>query len=173
MGRELSPTLEDYLEAIYRIEEEKRVARPRDICEAQGVAGSTVTAALRSLADKGLVNYEPYEFITLTGKGREKAERLVAGHRIIQGFLEEILGLEPQQADATACGMEHVVEGDALERFVCFLAFMRRHSPEGARCLEDFREFVKEGAEGRSCRECVEEYMEELKTGKQHGSEAT
>mgnify|MGYP001024928742 CR=1 FL=1 len=162
MAVELSRTLEDYLEAIYRIEQQKRVARPRDICEAQGVAGSTVTAALKSLADKALVNYEPYGLVTLTQKGRERAERLAVRNRIIRGFLEEILDLTPQQAESTACGMEHAVDERVLQRFVCFLAFMRRHCREGARCLEKFREFVARGAQDRSCRQCIEEYMEEL-----------
>jgi len=162
MAKQLSGTLEDYLEAIYRIEQQKRVARPRDICEAQGVAGSTVTAALKSLSDKDLVNYEPYGLVTLTERGRKQAESLAVRHRIIRDFLEEILDLPPRQAESTACGMEHAVDERALQRFVCFLAFMRRHCPQGARCLEKFREFVDEATEGRTCRECIEDYVKEL-----------
>jgi len=163
MGKELSATLEDYLRSIYNIERKKRVVRPRDICEAQGVAASTVTATLRSLARKKLVNYEPYEVTTLTERGRIWAERLAMRHRIIRDFLEKILGLNATQADATACGMEHAVHSEALERFLCFLAFVKRHSEEGTRCLEDFRRFLEEGAEEASCSECVEAYMEDLK----------
>ena len=169
MKKVLSATLEDYLETIYLLEERKRVARPRDICEAQGVASSTVTAALRSLADKGLVNYEPYELITLTDEGRERAEELVTRHRIISDFLENVLGLEADQADATACGMEHAIDSEALERFVCFLAFMEPHSPDGAKSLERFRRFIKEGAGGQTCKECVEEYMGSLRQASQVG----
>jgi len=167
MDQDLSPTLEDYLEAIYRIEREQRVARPRDISRAQNVAGSTVTAALQSLAEKGLINYEPYELITLTDEGRERAEELAIRHRIIRDFLENVLGLEAERADATACGMEHVIDREALERFVCFLAFMRPHSPDGAKSLERFRRFIKEGADGQTCKECVEEYMESLRRASQ------
>jgi len=163
MDEGLSSTLEDYLEAIYRIEADKRVARPRDICKAQGVAASTVTAALQSLAGKGLVNYEPYELVTLTEEGKARAERLVMRHLIIRDFLEKILGLAPEQADATACGMEHAVQPEALDRLVCFLAFMRSHSAEGGRCLEDFQTFVKERDQGRGCKECVAKYMEEVR----------
>ena len=163
MDQDLSPTLEDYLEAIYRIEREQRVARPRDISRAQKVAGSTVTAALQSLAEKGLINYEPYELITLTDEGRERAEELTTRHRIIRDFLENVLGLEAERADATACGMEHVIDREALERFICFLAFMRPHSPDGAKWLERFRRFINEGADGLTCKECVEEYMESLR----------
>ena len=157
---ELSSTLEDYLRAVYRIESKKRVARPRDICELQGVAASTVTAALRSLADKGLINYEPYEVITLSEAGRTRAERLVARHRIIRDFLEGILGFELERSDAIACGMEHAIDEDGLQRLVCFLAFMKQHSEEGRRCLAHFREFVRGKQGQQSCEQCVREYME-------------
>jgi len=163
MVRELSSTLEDYLETIYRIEKKKRVARPRDISRAQNVAGSTVTAALQSLAQKGLINYEPYEVITLTEDGRKRADQLFVRHNIIEDFLKNILGLEAERAAATACDMEHAVDQEALECFVCFLAFMKRHSPDAAKWLDDFRHFVDEGVNGRSCKECVKEYMKELR----------
>jgi len=159
MDDELSPTLEDYLRAIYRIERKQKVARPKDISRVQEVASSTVTAALQSLADKGMVNYEPYELITLTEEGRSRAEQLAIRHHIVRNFLEDILALEPQQAEATTCDMEHAVNRQALERFVCFLAFIRRRSPEGTEWLQAFRRFVREGDQGRSCEECVQEYV--------------
>ena len=162
MATELSPTLEDYLRAVHRIESEQRVARPRDIGRVQNVAASTVTAAIHSLAEKGLINYEPYGLITLTEAGRTTAQQLADRHLIIKDFLQKILGLGPDRAESTACGMEHVVDSEALERFLCFLAFMERHCPAGSRCLKDFRQFIKKGADGRSCRDCLDEYMRAL-----------
>lgn len=162
MDEELTPTLEDYLQAIYRIEREQKVARPKDISAAQNVASSTVTAALQSLADRKMVNYEPYELITLTDKGRAKAEQLSSRHHIVRNFLGDILGLDAQQAEATACEMEHAVDPRALERLVCFLAFIQRPSPAGVNWLDAFRRFIQEGAAGQSCKECVKEYMKAL-----------
>jgi len=162
MPEELSSTLEDYLAAIYRIEEEKKVARPRDISKAQNVARSTVTAALQRLADKDFINYEPYEVVTLTEKGRKEAKGLVARHRIISDFLGNILGVPEESTEETTCGMEHAIDPEVLEGFVCFLAFMRRYSLTSSRLLADFRKFAEKGAKGRICRKCVEEYMGEL-----------
>lgn len=162
MNQELSPTLEDYLETIYRIEREKRVARPRDICRAQNVAASTVTAALQSLAEKGLINYEPYEVITLTNQGQKRGKDLATRHRIIQDFLENVLDLETGRADATACRMEHLIDREALERFICFLAYMRSHSRDGANWLKSFRRFIREGTGELTCKECVDEYMKSI-----------
>jgi len=160
---ELSSTLEDYLEAIYRIETERRVARARDICRAQGVAASTVTAALQSLAQKGLINYEPYESVTLTRKGRRRAARLHLRHCILRDFLENILGLKRSRADVAACGMEHALDSQALERLTCFVAFMRSHSPQGRACVEEFRRFAQDGAGRAVCKRWMESYAAALK----------
>ena len=162
MVQELSSTLEDYLEAICRIEQKKSFARVRDIAHALGVANSTTTAALQSLHQKGLINYEPYEPVTLSPEGRERSEQIVLRHRIIEDFLENVLDIPPERADSIACGMEHAIDREALQRFVCFLAFIKQHSPDGANWLGQFRHFVKEGADGKTCTECVEAYMKAL-----------
>ena len=162
VDQELTPTLEDYLRVIHRIERARKVARPKDVAGAQNVASSTVTAALQSLAERGMINYEPYELITLTDRGRDRAEQLAVRHHIVRNFLEDILGVEVPQAETTACRMEHAVGGQTLDRFICFLAFIRRHSPGGVSWLEDFRRFVQSGSGGQSCEECVKEYMETL-----------
>jgi len=162
VDEKLTPTLEGYLHAIYRIERQQKVARPKDISQAQNVASSTVTAALQSLAERGMVNYEPYELITLTDKGRERAEQLATRQHIVRNFLQDVLGLEARQAETTACDMEHAVDRQALNRFVCFLAFIQRHPPARVDWLDAFRRFIQEGADGQSCDECVKEYMDAL-----------
>jgi len=159
MAPELSATLEDYLEAIYRLEQERHFARVRDISAALHVAKSAVTTALHSLSDKGLVNYEPYEPVTLSAEGRERAGRIVLRHRVIEDFLRNVLGLEPERADSIACGMEHSLDRDALGRFVCFLAFVVRRREEGESWLEEFQRFMREGTGEKTCRQCMEEYM--------------
>lgn len=164
MRQQLTSTLEDYLEAIFRIQREKRFARVRDISGALNVAKSAVTAALRSLSEKGLVNYEPYEPVTLSSEGRERAERIALRHRIMGDFLNNVLGLEPQQADSIACGVEHAIDRDALERFVCFLAFVGRQREEGQSWLDEFQRFIREGVDDRTCQECIQEYLQSVGT---------
>jgi DtxR family Mn-dependent transcriptional regulator len=65
----LSENLEDYLETILSLEKTNKVARVKDIAEKMGVLRGSVTGALKSLVEKGFINYEPYSYITLTKKG--------------------------------------------------------------------------------------------------------
>lgn len=167
----LSPTLEDYLEVIWGLEQQKGFARVRDIAEAMGVANSTGTAALQTLHEKGLVNYKPYEPVTLSAAGREKSDSIVLRHRIVEDFLVNVLDIAPERAEPIACGMEHVVDREALQRFICFLAFIKQHSPGGIDWLGQFRQFIKEGTDDQTCRECVEAYMEQLQQPSQGNAE--
>ena len=68
--RNLSSSLEDYLEAIFNLTARNDVARSKDIADSLNVAKSSVTGALRTLAEKQLVNYKPYGYVTLTPPGR-------------------------------------------------------------------------------------------------------
>ena len=124
---QLSASLEDYLETIYHIVQDKQAARAKDIVERMGVHNSSVTQALRSLSDKGLVNYAPYDLVTLTDEGLGVAQDVVDRHRALRSFLMEVLGLDEQRAEADACRMEHDISDEALDRLRRLMEFRREH----------------------------------------------
>ena len=129
MAATLSESLEDYLEAIFHIVEQKRAARATDIGERMGVKASSVTGALRALAQRGLVNYAPYDIVTLTARGEAVAEEIVHRHEVLRDFFVDVLGVEPETADAAACGMEHHV-GKVVLRRLSYLARFVAGCPE-------------------------------------------
>jgi DtxR family transcriptional regulator, Mn-dependent transcriptional regulator len=159
MTKQLSATLEDYLGVVLRFQREKRFARVSDIAAALGVAKSAVTAALQSLASRDLINYQPYEPVTLTEEGEQQAEDILVRHQIILDFLRNVLAIDAREADSIACEMEHAINAAALEKFVCFLAFIGTRSGKGKTWLTEFQRFAKSGAEGRTCKECIKEYL--------------
>lgn len=140
---ELSATLEDYLEAMARVIAEKGTARVRDIAEALSVHKSTVTAALRSLSEKGLVDYAPYEIATLTSKGEEVARRIVHRHEVIRSFLVQVLSVNEERAEANACRMEHDLDREVLERLHLFAEFVKRCPHCGQERLQAFQEYYE------------------------------
>ena len=158
----LSSTLEDYLEAIFRIEKVKRAARVKDISHYLGVAKSTVNAALKSLATKGLIDYEPYQLIMLTKKGCERAKEIVIYHEVMRHFLQDVLALDEERAERIACEMEHAVDRDVIERFACFLAYIENLGAEAGAWIHEFREVVGKRPQGKACKMIVKKYMERL-----------
>lgn len=117
----LSASLEDYLEAIYHLVREGRVARVRDIAARLNVQMPSVTGALRSLAAKDLVNHDPYSYVTLTPEGERIARDMVRRHEVLTGFLSNFLGLDAAAAERNACAMEHAIEPLVLTRLVAFV----------------------------------------------------
>ena len=93
----VSASLEDYLEAIHVTVEAKGAARAKDIVNHMGVHNSSVTQALRSLSDKKLINYAPYDVITLTDSGRRIAVDVLKRHETLHAFLVKVLGLPGDQ----------------------------------------------------------------------------
>ena len=140
---QLSPALEDYLETLSRIISEKRVARVRDIAANLGVHKSTVTAALKSLAEKGLVDYSPYEVTTLTGQGQKLADEVVRRHQQIREFLAEVLGVDEGVADANACRMEHIMDKEVLERLAALAVVVQESRRHGRELLPDLSDYMR------------------------------
>jgi DtxR family Mn-dependent transcriptional regulator len=95
----LSSNMEDYLEAIFHISAEKQAARAKDIADRVQVNKSSVTGALRSLSEKGLVNYAPYDIITLTAKGKKLAAEIVRRHEALKEFFIKILLIDKDEAE--------------------------------------------------------------------------
>ncbi|HOX26850.1 MAG TPA: metal-dependent transcriptional regulator [Candidatus Krumholzibacteria bacterium] len=139
---QLSASLEDYLEAIYHIVESKQAARAKDIVDRLGVHNSSVTQALRSLAEKGLVNYAPYDLVTLTEDGQTAAAGVVERHAALRSFLVEVLGLDSKLAEADACRLEHGMSQDVLERLRLMMAFRHRHPGTAVRWDGNQGDFV-------------------------------
>ena len=112
----LTPSLEDYLEAILQLEEKNRVARVKDIAEKLSVQMPSVTGALKNLKGKGLIDYEKNSFINLTEQGKEIAETILKKHHILVSFLEKGLLIEPGKAEEEACKIEHSIDLDTARR---------------------------------------------------------
>jgi len=145
VAQELSESLEDYLEAIYHIVSDKQAARATDISKRMNVNPSSVTGALRSLAEKGLVNYAPYDIVTLTAEGAEAGRRVVHRHEVLRDFFTQVLAVDDDLANKAACGMEHHVGREVLGRLGCLARFIEVGSQsDGGQWLGRFLEFCRE-----------------------------
>lgn len=120
----LTATLEDYLEAIFNLCRFDNAARSRDIAESLNVHKSTVTAALKSLGQMRLINYAPYEAVTLTLEGRKLAEDVVRRHSALKNFFVDVLKVDAEQAEKAACGMEHSIPREIVEKLARFVIAM-------------------------------------------------
>lgn len=159
----LSASLEDYIEAIYHIIEEKLVARSKEIAARLGVSRASVTEALRALSKKGLINYEPYEAITMTEKGRKVAEDVIFRHDSLKRFFIEVLALDEQIAEDGACRVEHAAPPEVISRMISFIEFMQ-HCPRGGdELMKGFASYCENGKTTLDCSDCVANCLDQVK----------
>jgi DtxR family Mn-dependent transcriptional regulator len=168
----LTPTMENYMEAIYNLDNEKRVVRVKDIAKRLGVKMPTVTNMLKTLNDRGLVNYERYEYLELTGKGENVGKEIDRRHHILREFLTDILGIDFDKADEEACRLEHAVGAATMDRLLAFMEFIQSCPRTGENWLERFEEFRAHGRNTARCLEHMkafadkfEDRMKDIETG--------
>jgi len=117
---ELTSNMEDYLEVILNLQQEQRVARVKDVAQRLNVKMPSVTGAMKGLAEKGLVNYERYSYLTLTAAGEKIAREIGERHKTFYSFLTEILKLDHNTAELDACRLEHATSRKTFLRIKDF-----------------------------------------------------
>ncbi|MBN1360612.1 MAG: metal-dependent transcriptional regulator [Sedimentisphaerales bacterium] len=121
----LSASLEDYLAVIFWIAAGKGAARVKDVAKRLQVKAASVTGAFQTLAEKQYVNYRPYEPVTLTREGFERAARVVQRHHALRQFLTETLGIDEASAENAACRLEHDIPSPIAQRLVAFNEYVK------------------------------------------------
>ena len=165
----LTASMEDYLEAIFHIIAEKQAVRPKDIARRLKVSNSSVTGALRSLADKELINYAPYDVITLTASGKAFAKDVIRRHEVLRDFFVKVLAVEESDADKAACRMEHSIPKLILERFIQFAEFVEVCPRGGAKWVAGFGYRCDHEGTQENCERCISVILEELKKQRLQG----
>lgn len=117
----LTASLEDYLEVIFNLLQEKDAVKPIEVSKNLGVGKSSVSEALRNLAQKELINYAPYGVITLTPKGEKLAKEVALKHEVLTFFLTDVLNIEREEAVENACRIEHTISQNVYDQLVKFL----------------------------------------------------
>jgi len=152
----LTSVMEDYLEAISELDQEKKAVRVKDIAKRMDVKMPTVSSMLRTLNDRGLVHYEKYEYVELTRDGERVGQEMRRRHEILLKFLTEILKIDHATADREACEMEHVLSPSTLDSLTDFMDFIQHCPRAGESWLHFFEEYRVHGYQPDRCRERCE-----------------
>jgi DtxR family Mn-dependent transcriptional regulator len=114
------PPLEEYLEAIWELEEEgTRVIQAR-LAEHLGHSPPSVSEMVRRLRSEGWVEVRD-RALHLTPKGRDRAVSVVRKHRLAERLLTDVIGLPWHKTHIEACRWEHVISDEVEERLVALL----------------------------------------------------
>jgi len=153
--KDLSETEEDYLRAIYDLTEEKGYATVSDIASRLHVRPPSVTDMVKKLSSEDYLIYIAYKPIVLTEKGRKAAEDMAHKHIVLRDFLK-IIGIDEEIAEEDACGIEHHLHKETINRLTKFVEFVEK-APRHPRWLEHFEEYIATGKLPEGCSEESEE----------------
>src|SRR5829696_4938261 len=110
-------TVEDYLKCILLEQRDpESLVSMGQVSVALKVAPGTVTAMVKTLADSGLLSYEPYSGVRLTDPGRQLAVHVLRRHRLIELFLVKVMGMDWSEVHGEAEELEHAVSDRLIER---------------------------------------------------------
>lgn len=112
-----TPSMEDYIEQIYILIEEKGYARVSDIAENLSVHPSSVTKMVQKLDKDEYLVYEKYRGLVLTQKGKKIGKRLVYRHDLLEQFLR-VIGVKEEHIYEDVEGIEHHLSWESIDRIV-------------------------------------------------------
>ena len=136
-GRDIS-RLEDYLETIYHLVQDKGCASTVEIAEGLQVSPSSVSSMLKNLANGGYLAYEPYRGMKLTERGEKVAVSVISRHRVISEFLS-MIGVAEEEAQHDAGGIGHHVLPTTVHRIEKLVEFLRKDG----RSLSAIRDYTR------------------------------
>ena len=131
--------LEDYLEAMYNLNQEKGYVSTSDIAERLEVRPPTVSSMVSNLTRKGFLEHEPYRGMRLTPAGEKVAKSVIKRHQVISGLIS-MLGVDAETAYVDTEGIEHHVHPSTLRRFEKLAEYLR----ENPSVLKAIRDYVQE-----------------------------
>jgi DtxR family transcriptional regulator, Mn-dependent transcriptional regulator len=112
----LTAPVEDYLKAIYDLQQGGEAATTNALAERLALAPASVSGMVRRLASQGLLEHEPYRGARLTAAGRIAALRTVRRHRVLESYLATVLGVPWDDVHAEAEQLEHAASDALIDR---------------------------------------------------------
>lgn len=134
-----TPSMEDYLEKIYKLIDEKGYARVSDIAEGLEVHPSSVTKMIQKLDKDNYLVYEKYRGLVLTSKGQKMGKRLVDRHQLLEEFLT-LIGVDEQYIYQDVEGIEHHLSRDSITSISTLTEYFKRDAGR----LQDLMNLKKE-----------------------------
>ena len=112
----ISRAIEDYLKAIYQSTSNEDKVPTSTLAQQMHCSPASVTNMLQKLSELKLVEYEPYQGVTLTPSGSKVALEILRHHRLIELYLADVLGYSWDKVHEEAEQLEHVISEEFEER---------------------------------------------------------
>lgn len=117
----VTPAIEDYLKAIYTLQQQEGVVSTSMLGEQRGFKPGSVTGMIKKLAEMNLVQHTPYQGVQLTPAGERIALEVIRHHRLLELYLVEALGYSWDEVHDEAEKLEHHISEKLEARIAAHL----------------------------------------------------
>jgi DtxR family Mn-dependent transcriptional regulator len=117
----ISPSLEDYLKAIFKLQTTNQMVRVTDLAEELHVAKPSVNRAVQKLVKQNLLLHRYYGPLELTESGKKQAVILNERHQLLRYFFHKILEVDRLTAERDACALEHYISMATMDKLINYL----------------------------------------------------
>ena len=114
--KKITSNIEDYLEAIFRIEDNRGIVRVKEISQVLGVTYPSTSGILKKMESMGLVEHERYGYVKLTDEGGRVARDIIRREQVLCRFFKDVLLIDDDKAVKHACRMEHFMDDSTTHR---------------------------------------------------------
>lgn len=153
-SRELTPSHEHYLRAIWEVRSERGYARLTDVARALEIALATLSVGLRPLEKRGLVAHDEARFLVLTAEGERLAREVHHRHSVLRKFLATVLHVPAELAEHEACLIEHDISDTTTERLVDLLKLLEEDGELGKMLHERLDHYHRSCEPSGACSTC-------------------
>ncbi len=141
--RDMSPSLEQYVEAIADLLTRGKVCSVSEIAQQVQVSRPAASRAVRELAEQDLVEHKAYSYVDLTPKGQSIARKLASRHVVLHEFLRDVLLFDDAEANTEACRLEHQLDDSFIQRAGELSGFFAANPEALAKWQKRFRRAIK------------------------------
>ncbi len=127
----LSQSIEDYIKAIYKLQEHNTSVTTNDLAKKMNVSAASATNMVKKLAEMNLAEHTSYKGVTLTEAGTKIALEIVRHHRLLELYLQQALGYTWDKVHEEAEHLEHHISEEFEDRINDFLG-NPQYDPHGA-----------------------------------------
>jgi Mn-dependent DtxR family transcriptional regulator len=161
-ANEVTHSMAHYLTTLLKLHEERGYARVSDVAKELDVTKGSVSVQKKHLKELGYVIEDENKFLRLTGEGMAKAKEVLHNRRILIQFIENVLGVDPLQAEMDACKIEHLISWETCHQLLALVHLLQSREPAAVTFRETFKCYKMHCSSPETCNICGEVCLVEL-----------
>lgn len=161
-ANEVSHSMAHYLTTIHELREGLGYARISDVARDLEVTKGSVSVQIKHLKERGLVTEDGNRHLSLSEQGSAIAREVLHNRRVLLEFIQNVLGIRAELAEADACKIEHLLSRETSEKLLAFVALLQSEDPDARKLLKRHKSYQWTCPSLGECRLCDDQCLVEV-----------